>query len=392
VSGKEANAIHRHPWIFSRALAEKPENLPDGSLVRVADSKGRIVGVGSYTHRTSIAVRLYAFEDVLIDRLWLARRIAEADARRQLMGYGPRTETTGYRVVFGEADGLPGIVIDRYANCLVLQISTAGAELLRNDIAGAITDVFPENAIAERSEMSSRLEEGLEPQSGMVLGTIQEPVPFTENGLKFLADPLTGQKTGFYLDQKDLRAVIRRVASGRRVLNLFSYTGAAGVAALAGGASHVLNVDSSQPALDRAKELVALNGFGLQKMDIAPSDVFQFLNEERPERYGMVIIDPPAIIKSLKDGEDGRKAYHFLNRAALRLVEDNGIFVTSSCSHYLPEEDLAFILRRASVQAGVRLDILSVIRQPADHPASVYFPESAYLKSFVCQVHRNVAV
>lgn len=386
--GKEANVIHRHPWIFSGAIAGKPDALHDGAIVRVADERGRTLGTGTYSRRSSIAVRVFEFAEAELDRAWFARRFAEADARRQLLGFGPNTHTTGYRVVFGEADGLPGIVVDRYGSVLTVQLSTAGAEMLRETIVNALAEVFPGAVIVERSDMPSRRDEGLEPRNETVRGELAEPVPFTEYGLRFLADPLTGQKTGFYLDQKDLRVAVRGLAADRKVLNLFSYTGAAGVAALAGGASHVLNVDSSASALERCREHAALNGFAPEIMESAESDVFQFLSTERPERYGMVLLDPPAIIKSLKDAEEGRKAYHFLNRAALRLVEDGGIFVTSSCSHHLPEEDLAFTLRRASVQAGVHLDVLAAVRQAADHPFSVYFPESSYLKSFVCRVRR----
>ncbi len=388
VRGKEANVIHRHPWIFSGALATKPDALHDGAIVRVADERGRILGTGTWSRRSSIAVRIFEFGEAELDRSWFARRFAEADDRRRLLGFGPDSPTTGYRVAFGEADGLPGIVVDRFGDVLTLQLSTAGTEMLREAILNALGEVFPGAVIVERSDMPSRREEGLEPRSEVARGQLAEPVPFLEYGLKFLADPLTGQKTGFYLDQRDLRVAIRGLAADRDVLNLFSYTGAAGVAALAGGASQVLNVDSSAPALDRCREHAALNGFSADRMATAEADVFQFLGDERAERYGMVLLDPPAVIKSQKDAEEGRKAYHFLNRAALRLVEDGGIFVTSSCSRHLPEEDLAFTLRRASVQAGVRLDLLGAVRQAADHPLSVYFPESFYLKSFICRVRR----
>ena len=386
--GKEPNSIFRHPWIFSGALVARPPDVADGDLVRVQAQDGRVLGVGTYSTRSSIAVRLYDFADVIINAAWFTKRLRESDDRRHLLGFGPDSETTGYRVAFGEVDGLPGVVLDRYADVLVLQISTAGAEKLRPQILAAIAEVFPGLALMERSDMPARREEGLEPRQEVVSGQISGPVEFRESGLKFLADPVGGQKTGFYLDQRDLRAAIRRLAAGRTVLNLFSYTGAAGVAALAGGAESVLNVDSSGPALAQCVDQAKMNKLGVQKMKTEEVDVFQYLGAEHTEKYGMVIIDPPAIIKSMKDAEEGRKAYHFLNRAALRLVEDGGLLVTSSCSHFFPEEDFAFTLRRASVQSNRRLDILATARQAADHPLSVYFPESSYLKSFIGQVRQ----
>ncbi len=386
---KMANAAFKHPWIFSGALERRPDDVEHGAIINVAGPDGAIVGTGTYSAKSSIAVRLFAFENAVIDAAFLKARIKEADAARRLVGLGPDTDTTGYRVVFGEADGLPGLVVDRYDDVIVIQLSTAGMDRLRDDVVTALVEVFSPVAIYERSDIAVRKEEGLHDEVGLRYGVLPENVVFDERGMHFAVDVKEGQKTGFFLDQKDLRAVVARYARGRRALNLFSYGGATGVAAIKGGADEVVNVDSSASALAACAAHAQANGVAPEKFTTVEADAFQFLSDKAGERFGMIILDPPALIKSRKDAEEGKKAYHFLNRAALRLAEDGAIFVTSSCSHFLPEEDLAFILRRASVQAGVDLRILETVRQSADHPLSVYFPESAYLKSFVCLVRRR---
>lgn len=386
--GKETTVQFRHPWIFSGALQDKSE-AAHGGLVQVATARGEVLGVGTYNSHSTIAVRMLAYEDAEITQSWFEGRLRVAQQARELLGYGPGTETTGYRVVFGEADGLPGLVVDRYEDVFVFQISTAGMDALREMIIGSIGVVFSPRSIIERSDLAIRSEEGLQPNSGARFGEAVEQVMFKEHGRVSVAEVLHGQKTGFFLDQKDVRCAIQKVAHGREVLNLFSYSGAAGVAAIQGGAQHVHHIDSSDAALQLCMKHAELNQIAGTAFSTENADVFGWLGSQTEPRYDMVIMDPPALIKSQKDLEEGKKAYHFLNRAALRLVRDGGIFVTSSCSHFLSEEDLRFLLRRASVQSGVELHVLSIIHQSPDHPQSVYFPESGYLQSFVCLVHRQ---
>ncbi len=387
-TGKEANIAFRHPWIFSGAFEHVPEDIGHGSLVRVADKHGKILATGTFSSKSSIAVRAFAFGEATIDREWLTKGIAEAGERRALMGYGPKTDTTGYRVVFGEADNLPGLVIDRFGDTVVFQISTAGLDAMRDDVIAAIKKVLRPECLIERSDMPVRAEEGLKDVVKVHVGTADELVPFTERGVKFLADPVKGQKTGFFLDQKDARAALAGLAEGRNVLNLFSYSGAAGVAMMLGGARSVHNVDASADALDLCRKHAELHDLSVKKFTVEEADIFQWLGAGQEKKYDMVVMDPPALIKTMKEAEEGRKAYHFLNRAAMRLVEDGGIFVTSSCSHFLTEDDLAYTLRRAAVQAGLKLDVIAAVRQSPDHPSSVYFPESSYLKTYVFQVRR----
>ncbi|HLD17863.1 MAG TPA: class I SAM-dependent rRNA methyltransferase [Patescibacteria group bacterium] len=383
------NAAFKHPWIFSRAILHADEDVVHGSLVHVRDPEGNTVGVGTASTVSSIAIRLFVFEEAVIDQAWFVQRLREADVRRHLLGYGPGMDTTGYRIVFGESDGIPGLIVDRYEDVLVFQLGTAGLDAIRLEIIEALKEVFHPRVIVERSDLPSRHEENLEDVMGVQSGDDPGLVAFQENGLIFEADVLGGQKTGFFLDQKDLRQAIRSFANGRDVLNLFSYTGSAGVAALAGGAKRVLNVDASASALEACQPLARLNKLPVKRMETQKADIFPWIASQREPAYDLVLVDPPALIKSQKDIEEGKKAYHFLNRSAMRLVSDNGIFITSSCSHYLSEEDFTFILRRASVQAGVHLSILRVIRQSPDHPFSLYFPEAGYLKSFVCEVRRE---
>lgn len=387
-ANKLTSVQHNHPWIFSGALKEKPASFPHGGLVRVAGPDGAILGVGTCSAKSMIAVRLFAFEDVELNHVWLMRKIREANERRILLGYGPGSGTTGYRVVFGESDSLPGLIVDRYEDVLVFQLATAGLDAMREMLVETLVELFGPRAIAERSDLSVRSEEGLDPVTAVRHGDDPGEVRFTENGLTFSADLLRGQKTGFFLDQKDLRAQIRALAKGRRVLNLFSYTGSCSVAALAGGAVSVQQVDSSEPALAQTAQQLSLNGLPTDSVTNECSDVFQWLNAHAEPSFDMVILDPPALIKSQKDLENGRKAYHFLNRAAMRVIVDGGLLVSSSCSQFFTEEDLLMTLRKGSVQAKADLKLFRVVRQAPDHPISLYFPESGYLKSAIAQIGR----
>jgi len=387
-SGKEVSARHRHPWIFSGAIAEKPDDLPNGALVTVLAASGQPLGVGTYSKHSSIAVRLLSFGEAAIDGAWLRGKLSRAAELRAVHGYAPGGSTSGYRLVFGEADGLPGLVVDRYEDVLVLQISTAGMDSLKPLVVEALSEEFKPRCIFERSDLGIRREEQLSEAVGPLLGADPGLVEFRENDWRFLADVAGGQKTGFFLDQKDMRRAVSRFAAGRKTLNLFSYTGAGGVAAMKGGAASVLNVDSSGPALELGVKQAALNGIKAAAFTSETADVFQYLAAKTEAEFDLVLLDPPALIKSRKDADEGKKAYHFLNRAALRLVRDGGILATSSCSHFLSEEDLMFVLRRASIQAGVELSVLASVRQSPDHPRSVYFPENDYLKSFICLVRR----
>ncbi len=383
--GKEGSVYYHHPWVFSGALQSIPNDLENGDLVHVQDEARKIIGTGTFSRSSSIAVRVFDFGEVEINEAWLTQKITLAHDARLLLGYGPKTETTGYRVVFAESDGLPGLILDRFEDTLVMQISTAGMEKLKPLVLSALQKIFKPKNIIEKSELAVRKEEKLEERKEVLKGSAK-PVEFLENGNRFIADVWEGQKTGFFTDQKELRTEIEKLADKKTVLDLFSYSGAAGIYALRGGAKSVDFVDGSESALDLCKQHVGLNKFGKKKVSFTKSDVFEFLGKSQPNSYDMVIVDPPALIKTHRDEMNGKKAYHFLNRAALRLVKNGGIFVSSSCSHFLSEEDCHFMLRRAAVQAGVTLHLLHLVRQSPDHPESLNFPESRYLKSILAWV------
>ena len=379
-AGREASVGFRHPWVFSGAIDSAPQDLVAGALVHLADRNGRIIGTGTFEGDASIAVRVFDFSETEITEEWIANQIEQAHSQRLLLGYGPDTDTTGYRIVFGEADNLPGLVLDKYADVLVLQISSIGMNELLPLVIDACKKSFQPIAIIERSDEDPVIHHGV----------LDAPVEFLEHGMKFVADVLHGQKTGFFLDQKDLRQAVKKYAHGKRVLNAFSYTGATGIAALMDGAVSVHNLDESKSALEVCISNTAMNGIDPRKITSEEADAFAWLGAQTEAQYDMVIIDPPALAKTKREIEQAKKAYHFLNRAAMRLVKDGGIFVTSSCSHFFTEDDFLFTLRRASVQAGLQLDVLESIRQASDHPLSVYFPESLYLKSFICRVRKLV--
>jgi 23S rRNA (cytosine1962-C5)-methyltransferase len=386
--GKEISLKYRHPWVFSGALSSSVKELENGCLVRVADSGGNILGTGTFSAESMIAVRVFEFGDAVIDRSWLLNKIKQAYSYRELLGYG--ADTTGYRLCFSESDGLPGLIIDKYEDVLVLQISTMGMELLKPIVADVLREIFSPSAIVEKNDLPVRNEEGLPQNSGILYGELKESVIFEENGHKFFADPINGQKTGFFLDQKDLRSAIQSWSKGKTVLNLFSYTGATAVYALSGGAKSVNNIDGSELALEGCEKNAKLNKLKKTSIKTEKADIFAWITRpiHEPE-YDMVILDPPAIIKNRSDIENGKKAYHFLNRAAMRLVSDQGIFATSSCSHYLTSDDFRMILHRAAVQNNMTLHIIGEYGQSSDHPVALNFPESKYLKSFLCLVERK---
>ena len=385
---RDISILNRHPWIFSGAIVPSTQKPVNGSLVHVLNSDGAVVATGTYSGRSMITVRVFEFGPATIDSGWLHQRIMQAVEKRRLLGFGGNPQSTGYRVVFGESDGLPGLVADLYDDVLVIQIATAGMELLRDMVVECLVDIIKPRAIFERSDLPNRGEEGLEIRIGSCYGETSDMVEFLENGRRCVAEIRDGQKTGFFLDQRDLRQEIFQLAAGRRGLDLFSYSGAAGMAAMAGGAESMRFVDSSATALGLCQKHAELNGIDPARVSYDEADIFQWLSARSEPEYDLVMIDPPALIKSQKHIETGRKGYHFLNRAALRLVRTDGIFVTSSCSAFFPESDFTVTLRRAAEQAGVSLSLLKTVRQSPDHPLSLYFPEAAYLKSFICRVGR----
>ncbi|MFH2099046.1 MAG: class I SAM-dependent rRNA methyltransferase, partial [Pseudomonadota bacterium] len=309
-SGREIPVLGFHPWVFSGALEKVPEGLSSGDPVTLATAGGQFLARGYFNSYSQIAVRIWSWDpEEEVDGEFFVRRVKNALAFRQSL-FGP--ETDAYRLVNAESDLLPGLVVDRYAGVLVVQFHTQGILRHREAILAALSKVVRPTGIWERSESASRKVEGLESKTGLVSGEVPDRVAIRENGLSFLVDVMGGQKTGFFLDQRENRQAIMHHARGGRVLNAFSYTGAFGVYALAGGAAHVVNVDSSAPALALARENAEANGFSPEQSSFVDMDVKKYLASS-PGTFDLIILDPPAFIKDRKKKRDGLMGYRRVN-------------------------------------------------------------------------------
>lgn len=401
--GKDIPVRAGHPWIFSEAIEtpfKTPLNLGLGDLVEVTDHRGKSLGIGTWNANTSIRIRLVSKDATdIIDAAFFAKRLQALDTWKRAR---LPAQTNGYRIAHAEADALPGLIVDRYDNVIVFQLHTAGMDRLRSEIIAGITQAFQPSAIVERSDLDVRRIEGL--TDGPVLdhvfpkGTDKEGQPlwtgqakFQEYGLTFTADVLRGQKTGFFLDQREARHMVHTLAKDKRVLNLFGYTGAFSIHAATGGASFVTTVDISRRALESAEEQFALNNLEPgddSKYLFLEADVFDLLNEsELPGApHDLIICDPPALAKNAKHVPQAMKAYAELNAACFRHLSPGGILVTSSCSGRVTPEDFRTMLRIAAGQARRDVRILDWITQPIDHAERIAFPEGRYLKTAILEV------
>ncbi len=387
--GKDKPVRQRHPWIFSGAIARVDGRAEPGSLVEVADAAGRWLARGYFNPRSQIVVRLLAWEqDCPIDAGFWRDRLAAAAAGREALDLG--RETDAYRLAYAESDGLPGLIVDRYGDWLVVQFLTLGVDARRELLLDLLEAQFRPAGIAERSDAAVRRQEGLPLRSGPARG--QPPPPdlvITEHGHRFPADLLGGQKTGFYVDQRENRRTVAAHAAGRRVLNAFSFTGAFGVHALAGGAAHVTNVDSSYDALAGAEMALRLNGFDPDRQaESICGDVFQVLRAVRDEgrQFDLVILDPPKFAKSKAELDGATRGYKDINLLGLKLLAPGGLLATFSCSGLVTPDLFQKIVFGASVDAGRDAQIIAKLGQGPDHPILLSFPEGEYLKGLLCRV------
>jgi 23S rRNA (cytosine1962-C5)-methyltransferase len=385
--GKEGPARAGHPWVFSGAIADLDGEARPGAFVRVVSSTGLVLGVGTYNPRGSIAVRLFARDDVELDPALVRRRVADAHALRTALG---ALHDTGYRLLHGEGDWLPGVVADVYGGWVVLQLLTAGAERLRPAVLAALQEVLEPRGVFERSAGGARREEGLPDRVGRAAG--EEPperVEIREGGARYLVDVRAGQKTGFYLDQRVNRALVGRLASGLDVLNCFAYTGGFAIAAARGGAARVVSVETSGPALALARDNWALNGLEDQRAEWLAHDVFDVLTSlaDAPEekRFDLVVLDPPPFARHRADREKAVRAYRDLNRRALRALRPGGLLVTCTCSAHVGRDLFAHAVA-TSAQPGMRLQVLAQLGAPPDHPVLAAHPEGAYLSGLLVRV------
>lgn len=388
--GKEESLLRRHPWIFSGAIDSvscDAEEIPEGALIDVHTRSGDFIARGHY-QIGSIAVRVLTFSREEIDAAWWHRAIASAYEVRRSLGLTDDPATTCYRLVHGEGDSLPGLVIDIYGTTAVVQCHSVGMYLSRLQIAEAIRSVYGEGieSIYDKSSQTVPFKAGLNAVDGYLYGTPgQMPRTVSENGLKFQVNWEEGQKTGFFIDQRFNRELVRRYARGRTVLNTFCYTGGFSVYALAGGAREVCSIDASERAVALADANVRLN-FG----DEAPhsslaTDAVEYL-KNIGDRYDMIVLDPPAFAKHHKVLGNAMQGYKRLNARALAQIKSGGILFTFSCSQAVSKELFRTTVFSAAAIAGRKVRILHQLSQPADHPINIYHPEGEYLKGLVLYV------
>ncbi|CAI8779745.1 class I SAM-dependent rRNA methyltransferase [Methylocaldum szegediense] len=379
-----------HLWIFSNEVdieAMPLKSFGAGDLAIVESSRGQVLGIAYVNPASLICGRLLTRDaHAAIDRAFFERRLTRALRLRERLFSRPF-----YRLTYGESDGLPGVVIDRFDDVFVVQTNTAGMERLQEPLVAAIEALFAPRAIVAKNTSSLRALEGLDTYTSILRGTLDGPIQIEENGARFLVDPISGQKTGWFFDHRESRAVVAKLSRGLRVLDLFSYTGAWGVQAALAGAASVECVDGSEAALALAAENGRLNGV-LEKMRLIKDDAFEFLKRAREERqrYDLVVLDPPALIKRKKDVGQGIEAYRRLNQAAIQVLAPGGILVSASCSFHLRWETLHDLLRAVARALDRHVVFFGRGGQAADHPVHPAIPETDYLKTFFCYIGESL--
>ncbi|MDP2605126.1 MAG: class I SAM-dependent rRNA methyltransferase [Deltaproteobacteria bacterium] len=379
---REAPVLRGHPWIFSGAVESVESDAEAVGVADVFDHKKTWIARGLYNPKSQIRVRLLTWREETIDRDFFARRIAQALALRQDF---LSTRTNAFRLINGEGDFLPGLIVDRYGDFLVCQFFTAGLELFKDEIVAALSALESVHGIFEKSEGRVRDEEGLEPFGGVVSGAEPpETIPIQENGYKFLVDVRRGQKTGFFLDQRDNRAFLSTIARGRAVLNCFAYSGAFSVYAFGGGATEVISIDSSRPALELAEKNFAVNGFP-DGGELLKGDAFAYL-KECGRTFDVIVLDPPSLAPKRGDVTAATGGYKFLNLHALKHLNPGGYLLTFSCSQHLSTDLFQKVVFGAAVDARRKVSLVKRLGQPIDHPVSLHHPEGEYLKGLALKV------
>ena len=379
--GKEKPILSHHHWIFSGALSNAPDVEP-GSILPVYSSDNQLLGHGYYNPSSKIVVRMLSFDEAPFDNNALAALIEQAIARRKTNPL--LSNTNAYRLIFSEGDFLPGLIVDQYAEHLVLQFLTLGMERLKSQIVEILREQLAPKSIYERSDHESRKAEGLKPVSGELFGTTPDSITIQEAGVLFAVHVKTGQKTGFFLDQRENRDLIRQLAPGKTVLNLFCYTGGFTLAALKGGAQAATSVDSSEKALSLLEENLALNGITAPSSTVK-ANVFEYLRSE-PMKADLIIVDPPALAKKRGDINSAARAYKDLNLQVFKNCPSGSLILTCSCSRYMDSDLFQKVIFSALLDANRKGVILRKISHPADHPINLYHPESEYIKSLLLWV------
>lgn len=383
--GKEQSLMRRHPWVFSGAIAKLPVKISEGQLVRVLDNKGNFLALGHY-QIGSIAVRVFAFADVEIDYNYWKSKITAAFTMRASLGLINNSATNVFRLVHGEGDELPGLIIDYYNGIAVTQFHSIGLYLIKDDIIEALKEVIGKDLVAiyDKSEATMPFKAPVRPVNGFLYGT-SIPDIVSENGNLFKVDFIEGQKTGFFIDQRENRKLLGEYAQGKSVLNMFCYTGGFSVYANRGGASMVHSVDSSKKAIELTNENISLNFGNNHNHEAFATDAFNYMNDIK-DKYDLIILDPPAFAKHNEALDNALQGYKRLNQKAIEQIKKGGILFTFSCSQVVTKENFRKSVFAAAANAKRKVSILHQLTQPVDHPVSIYHPEGEYLKGLVLYI------
>ena len=383
--GKEESLKRFHPWIFSGAIHHLDEDISEGEIVRVVTFMGDFIAIGHY-QIGSIAVRVLSFQDIHVDETFWEARLGSALTMRRGIGMADNPQNNTYRLVHGEGDNLPGLIIDCYGKTAVMQAHSVGMHNNRFDICKALIEIMGDRIeqVYYKSETTLPYKAELGQENGFIYGSTEEDVAI-ENGLKFHVDWLKGQKTGFFIDQRENRSLLEHYAKGRSVLNMFCYTGGFSVYAMRGQAKLVHSVDSSAKAVELTNQNIALNFPQDTRHEAFCEDAFKYL-DTHDGKYDLIVLDPPAFAKHRSTLRNALKGYTRLNVKGFQQIKSGGILFTFSCSQVVTKEQFRNAVFTAAAQAGRKVRILHQLHQPADHPINIYHPEGEYLKGLVLYV------
>jgi 23S rRNA (cytosine1962-C5)-methyltransferase len=386
--GREKSLLRRHPWVFSGSVSAVQGEPSSGETVDIRDTRGRFLARAAYSPHSQIRARVWTWDEAeQVDESFFRRRLQQSLSARQAL-LNPLPDGA-MRLVHAESDCIPGLIVDRYARTLVIQFLSAGPEYWRDLLADLCLELTGLEYLFERSDTDARRLEGLADHNGPLRGGVPADTNIIqENGLLYQVDILHGHKTGFYLDQRLNRARVRDLSGDRDVLDCFSYTGGFTISALAGGASSVLSVDASEPALLQLEHNLALNQLPLERSETIDGDVFQLLRgfRDRGRNFDMIVLDPPKFAQSASQVQHAARGYKDINLLAFKLLRPGGLLVTFSCSGAISEDLFQKIVAGAALDAGVHAQIMERLSQSPDHPVALNFPEGAYLKGFVIRV------
>ena len=398
--GREKSLLRRHPWIFSGAIGRVEGAPADGDTVQIHAAQGAFLAHAAYNSKSQITARVWSWrEEQVVNADFFRTKITTSlNARKALLptpsglcpspSGGERSEGLGMRLIHAESDGLPGLVVDQYGEVLVMQIGSAGAERWRDTCADILQELCNPACIYERSDSDSRALEGLPQRNGVLRGSLPESLTIEEHGLRFAVDVAHGQKTGFYLDQRDNRALTGMLAQDKDVLNCFCYSGGFSLYALRGGAKSVLSIDSSEEALQLAQRNVELNKLDGGRAEWQCADVFTALRKLRDQnrKFDLIILDPPKFAPTAAFAEKAARGYKDINLLGFKLLRPGGLLCTYSCSGGISDDLFQKIIAGAALDAGVDAQIVYKLHAAADHPVLLSFPEGAYLKGLVLRV------